>query len=184
MRISRLLLLINLGFIFFSGYGCSQGPIPKDSELEFEKLRVAHIKYIESPPMIAVITDNTSLAEWFAPPYFYERPEPTIPLVWKPLQIDFSEYIIIAAFSHFLGTSGTMLNLTDVWQEENTVIVRVQISQHQYGTAYMASPVQVALVKRAELRHYGELTFKLVDDYENEMAVTTITIPPPQSSPR
>ncbi|MBI2850293.1 MAG: hypothetical protein HYX80_04525 [Chloroflexi bacterium] len=178
--------MLVVALIFLSGCGYSQGQIPRGSGLEFEKIYMeANREFFGGLPLdevmkqrIQVFTDNQSLTEWFEKPYILDRIGSTERYSIRPRQIDFSEYILLAAF-YGLGSSGILSNVTDVWQIENTVFVRAQFFRPDSSPADERYPVETVLVRRIALRHFGELTFKLLDDYGRERAVTTALIPPP-----
>ena len=176
---SNLCLLV-IAVLSFSACGLPEGPVPEGKKLGFEKVWMRENTYKEYAPMLLVFTDNHSLTKWFGSPYRYEQVVSSdMRMNMIPHVIDFSEYILVAAFYGYVEQASYYISITDIWQEEDTIFVRAQFVRHPGGGgAAMNSPQDVVLVRRENLRHYGRLTFKMLDDYGKEIAETTAYVPP------
>jgi len=92
--------------------------------------------------------------------------------------VDFSKDFILFAFMGYQGVTGPTIEITKIWQINNTIYVEAYFDKG--GPTYQpasSSPVNIVKVSKENMTQFGEITFILIDQYGEERARTTCEIP-------
>lgn len=146
-------------------WSCNSGS--SRSKLPFQALDLGIGNYTGTSVAFYVLTDsNPSLPSWLStePPWLES--------------VDFStDFVVLVRVPPPLNA----FLITDVWQIDKTVYIRAQFVTDIPGIigTEPGSPGETVLVLRKNLHQFGDITFKLLDDYGKERASVTAFISHP-----
>ena len=145
---------------------------PPENILTFEDIAINWLyKELDIPTQIRVMTSIDSQLPNVID-YITPESQPELNTV------DFSRYLLIFAFMGFQSVTGPTIEVTQIWQIDNTIYVEAFFDQG--GPTYQpthSSPADVVRLSKENISHFGVITFILIDQDGTERARTTCEIP-------
>jgi hypothetical protein len=89
------------------------------------------------------------------------------------MAFDFSRYFIVFVFMGFQPVQGPSITIERIWQIQDIIYVRANFDPD--GPTYQplwTAPAQIVKVSKDNMTQYGQITFKLMDQYGVERATT------------
>lgn len=166
----KKLLVIALAVLMVFVSSCS-----KSTPINFKKVASAsqgndiNYSYHSESGMIKIISSNLSF--------------PREALLWvthedhkKILEVDYSEYFVLAAFNGFRTNIYTKFNIERISINNNTILVTAHFNEYDKSQAMLAaysSSYEVVKINWNQIPQKVPITFKLLDEKGKERARTT-----------
>jgi len=169
--------LLSATLLLLLPYGCSTKETTTttpqhDNELEFEDFPLFFsLKDLDIPTQIYIMAGKDSPL----PPVIEEI---FTDYQTKLKTVDYSRDFILFAFMGFQSLTGPTIEVTQIWQIDNTIYIEALFDQG--GPTYApgwSSPSHIVKVSKDNMTQFGEITFILLDQDGEERARTICEIP-------
>jgi hypothetical protein len=197
--IKRMLLIIPVTFLLLSGCTSSNGTPPPDTsnstitisstnpsstfqpenqlDFEFFNLAAATMGVKQGTPAYIFVMSNSKSPlpdRWeYYTPFDPKREEKTIE------DVDFSKNFLLLISMGFRSVTGPKITVEKIWQVQEIIYVQANFDPGGPTVQPMYSePATIVLVSKNNMTQFGEITFKLLDQWGNERAGTTCEILP------